>query len=148
LHTAVDTCGFAQWSSFQQVLAHTDLFLYDLKLIDPIAHEKYTSVNNQLILTNLKRLFDHQANVELRIPFIPGINDSKEEAEGILSFLKKEVSNDVRIHLLPYHNIADGKYRKLKLTNHMQDIQAADGLALEELKLAIASAGFEVAVGG
>ena len=148
IHTAIDTCGHVQWSCFERVLPYTDLFLYDLKLIDPTAHNTYTSVDNQLILANLERLFSQDAHVELRIPYIPGINDTRVETERILSFLGKEVSRDIRIHLLPYHDNAKGKYRKLKVENQMNSLQADKGVEIEAFRSAIVASGFEVVIGG
>ena len=54
LHTTIDTCGYAQWPSFQKIVSYTDLFLYDLKLIHPDRHEKFAGVSNKLIIENLQ----------------------------------------------------------------------------------------------
>ena len=63
------------WQRPQQ---HTDLFLYDLKLMDDDRHRKYTGVSNRLILSNLQRLSAGGAQVIVRIPLIPGVNDDEQ----------------------------------------------------------------------
>jgi len=148
LHTTIDTCGYAKWSCFERVLAYTDLFLYDLKFIDNNTHQKFTSVGNKLILANLKNLLNRGANVTLRVPVIPGVNNSKEELERFHTFLLKEVRNDVDIHLLPYHNIANSKYRKLNVENRMNAFQDSRGLSIQDFKEELSSIGFHVKIGG
>ena len=105
IHTTVDTCGYAQWKYYERIIPFTDLFLFDLKLLDPEKHEKFTGVKNKLILTNLKRLVNNGVNVELRIPVIPGVNDSQEEINIFIQFILNTFTAIPKIHLLPYHNI-------------------------------------------
>ena len=56
VHTTVDTSGYASWQSLERAAAITDLFLYDVKLIDPAQHRRFTGVSNELILSNLRKL--------------------------------------------------------------------------------------------
>jgi len=148
LHTTVDTCGHAQWSSFEKILSYTDLFLYDLKLIDPLKHEKFTGARNELIIENLEKLLDEKAQVELRIPVVPGVNNSEEELEQFRSFLQNKLKKAAKIHLLPYHNIADNKYQKLKVENRMKDLISEKGLSIHDYKNELSSIGFQVEIGG
>jgi len=148
LHTTVDTCGYLQWSGFEKIIANTDLFLYDLKLVEPDNHEKYTGVKNELIIENLMKLLDENMYVELRIPVIPGINDSLEEVQRYKDFLEKYVMKALKIHLLPYHNIANNKYQKLNTENRMSEIEESNGVDIIEIKKEIESAGFTVGIGG
>ncbi|MCK5730847.1 MAG: glycyl-radical enzyme activating protein, partial [Draconibacterium sp.] len=74
LHRTVDTSGFADTKILMKVAKHTDLFLYDLKLMNSDKHKKWTGVGNQLILKNLKILAENGANVNVRIPLIKNVN--------------------------------------------------------------------------
>lgn len=148
LHTTIDTCGYAQWSNFEKVIPFTELFLYDLKMVDLKKHQHFTGVKNELILTNLQKLLDRNLNVELRIPLVPGVNNSKEELERYSYFLQNKIHKSVMIHLLPYHNIGDNKYEKLGLKNRMKEIRNGQGLEIKEVKKELTSAGFEVKIGG
>lgn len=112
LHTAVDTAGHIPFSSFERVLPYTDLFLYDIKCFDSIRHKQFVGVENDLILRNLQKLLEAGANVWIRIPVIPGVNDSEDEMRQIKDFLDS-CGKVQKIELLPYHAMGDNKYRAL-----------------------------------
>lgn len=105
LHTAVDTSGHTSGETMLTLLPMTDLFLYDLKIIDPAEHEAYTGVDNAQILDNLKRLDASGAEIWIRVPFVPGITASDENMEAI-GELVFGLQNARRVSLLPYHGLA------------------------------------------
>ncbi len=111
IHTAIDTCGAVPWDCFDKVLSHTDLFLYDIKLMDSALHRKYTGMDNQLILDNLHKLCHSGANVIVRIPLIPHYTDSPEAISAIGAFIRDKLENRIiRCELLPYNKLAATKY--------------------------------------
>lgn len=112
IHTAVDTAGNVPWDSFERVLPYTDLFLYDVKLVDSDLHKKYTGAANALILSNLARLLQRGAKVWVRIPVLGGVNDSLEQMQSIQAFFR---ANGVpeKVELLPYHTMGKNKYPAL-----------------------------------
>ena len=111
IHTALDTSGYARWETLQAAAEKTDLFLYDLKHMDQEAHEKYTGVPNTLILENLIKLSRMHQNIWIRVPVIPGINDGEENVHRMGEFVKS--LGIKKLFLLPYHDIAAGKYALL-----------------------------------
>lgn len=148
LHRAVDTCGYAPSETLLEVAKHTDLFLYDLKLMNPEQHKKWTGKDNLLILENLKILAEAGANLNIRIPFIKNVNTSKEEVLKMAEFIASLPGKKPMVNLLPYHNIAVTKYNKLELVYNSQDM---DEPAEDEIQHAIAvlkSFGLEVEIGG
>ena len=112
IHTAVDTAGHVPPEYFERIIPYTDLFLYDVKISDTEKHKKYVGVGNELILSNLERLFDKGCQVIVRTPVIVGINDSEEEIKAI----KKIANKAEKIELLPYHAMGDHKYAALGKT--------------------------------
>ncbi|WP_079933171.1 glycyl-radical enzyme activating protein [Carboxydocella sp. ULO1] len=112
LHTAVDTSGYAPLASLEAIAPYTDLFLYDLKLLAEEKHRYFTGVSNQLILSNLKWLVQQKKNFFLRLPIIPGITDTDEQITLLQSHLQ-ELGQVKQINLLPYHALAQDKYRRL-----------------------------------
>ena len=112
IHTAVDTAGFVPFASFEKVLPFTDLFLYDIKIFDTEKHKQYVGADNNLILENLKKLLRAGASIYIRIPVIPGVNDSVEEMQQIKDFLSANGKPE-KIELLPYHAMGENKYRAL-----------------------------------
>ena len=111
IHTAVDTAGHLPYEIFEQILPHTDLFLYDLKIWESEKHQTYTGVPNTQILENLKRLLKTAA-VWVRIPLVAGVNDSEEELLAIRSFLA-QYGPPEKVELLPYHAMGEHKYAAL-----------------------------------
>ena len=112
IHTAVDTAGHIPFESFEKILPYTDLFLYDIKIFDSQKHKQYVGVSNELILDNLKKLFERKAKLWIRVPVIPDVNDSIEEIQKIKDFLKT-IGTAEKIELLPYHAMGENKYRAI-----------------------------------
>lgn len=109
LHTAIDTCGFAPADVVLSTVPYTDLYLYDLKLMDPVRHKKYTGVDNEIILSNLVKLGEAGAQINARMPFIPGINTDEENLRALGEFLRG-VRGITQLNLLPYHSAAEDKH--------------------------------------
>jgi pyruvate formate lyase activating enzyme len=115
VHTALDTAGNADFSAFEKVLPKTDLVLYDFKAADAGLHEQGTGSRNERILANLERLAgsgDFRVPVWIRIPVIPGFNNTRENMEAAAAFLKK-LPRVRRVDLLPYHQLGASKYESL-----------------------------------
>lgn len=115
IHTAVDTAGHVPFASFERILPHTDLFLYDIKSMDSGIHKQYTGVGNALILENLTRLLQAGAGVCVRVPVIPPVNDTEEEMQKIRAFFE-ENGYPADFELLPYHKMGEHKYEALGKT--------------------------------
>ena len=90
-------------------MPYTDLFLYDIKIIDTEKHKQYVGVGNELILENLRKLFQANAKIWIRVPVISGINDSIKEMQLIKDFLGQNGKPE-KIELLPYHAMGENKY--------------------------------------
>ncbi|HHW32289.1 MAG TPA: glycyl-radical enzyme activating protein [Clostridiaceae bacterium] len=111
IHTTIDTCGYVPWENFEKVLPYTDLFLYDVKVMDPVRHKEYTGVDNSLILANLKKIIDLGASVIIRVPLIPGYTDNPDDMEALGNFIIGTLENKIiRVELLPYNKLAESKY--------------------------------------
>jgi pyruvate formate lyase activating enzyme len=114
LHTVLDTSGFAPWEQLEALLPEVDLFLYDIKAMDDEIHRRYTGVSNSLILENLGRLSQAGAKFQIRMPFIPGVNDSRHQMEA-LGRLAASLPGLLGIELLAYHKIGIEKYKRLQI---------------------------------
>ena len=117
IHTALDTCAFVPQSILAEALEVCDMFLVDFKHADPEQHRKLTGQPNELIKSNLEFLSDRGARIEVRIPFVPGCNDSPENMAATGAFL-----GNLRIEcvkLLPYHALARNKYTALQMPDTM-----------------------------
>jgi pyruvate formate lyase activating enzyme len=113
LHTAIETCGFTSWQTLEGLLNHTDLILYDIKCLDPIKHQNATGKHNRLILENAKKIAKSK-KMKVRVPLVPGFNDSVEDIQAILDFVKGKLKlGSAEIELLPYNKLGEGKYDRL-----------------------------------
>lgn len=112
IHTAVDTCGYVPSEAFDQVIPFTDVFLYDIKAMDPALHQAYTGVPNACILNNLRYIDGLGCQTEIRVPCVPGVNDT--ELDRITAFAST-LRHAVRMRILPYHDLARSKYDALAL---------------------------------
>lgn len=114
IHIAIDTCGYVDKTAFDKISKYTDLFLYDIKAIDKETHIKCTGKSNDIILENLKYIDGFNIPINIRIPYVPGFNDS--EIEKISCFLKP-LKNINRVEVLAYHNFASSRYDAINLKN-------------------------------
>jgi pyruvate formate lyase activating enzyme len=146
IHTAVETCGHIPWSTFERVVPLVDLFLFDLKMMDPIIHEKFTGITNKRILTNLKRL-SAISELIIRVPLIPGINDSPENIRSMGEFLGHLPGRHL-IHLLPYHRLGAPKYERLNRPYPAEVIPPPAPERVERVRAELQGHGFEVVIGG
>lgn len=147
-HTAVDTCGLATWSVLEAVAAHTDLFLYDLKCMDPDNHKRFTGTSNTLILDNLRRLSAMGAPLRIRIPLIPNMTYTETNLTEILALLATLPQKPQGIDLLPYHNTAIHKYVRFGKENILKGVKSLQKASLSTLKQQFETAGYEVTIGG
>jgi len=132
MHTTLDTSGYVKWETFSKILEYVDLVLYDIKHMDALKHKEYTGVSNELILSNLKKLDELNIPIEIRMPMIPGLNDSADNLSAVAKFLS-EMKNVQRAKLLPYHRLGEGKYDRLDMQYKLKEIESPDKTRMTEL---------------
>jgi pyruvate formate lyase activating enzyme len=111
LHTAVETSGCVDWRNISRVLPYTDLFLYDIKLMDAKKHLEFTGGDNGKILHNAQSIARQGVPLVVRVPVIPGINDDEENLMATVHFARRIGAKSV--DLLPYHRLGEPKYAYL-----------------------------------
>ena len=130
IHTAVDTSGFTSPDILRQASTYTDLFLYDIKILDSVKHENFTGVPPELIHQNLRKLAEWGMKIIVRVPLIPGLNDDIDAIRAIGKFVASmRIINE--IHILPYHRAGISKYDRLGVKYIMGDVQALPRERLE-----------------
>ena len=132
INTAIETCGYTKTETILKIAEYVDLFLFDIKHMDPVRHNELTGVNNEQILTNLKELLHRRYNVKVRMPMLKGINDSREEIDAVIKFLMpfRDYKNFKGIDLLPYHKLGVNKYNQLDME---YPIEGDPSLSAEDL---------------
>ena len=147
IHTAVDTCGYAPSKCLAAIAPLTDIFLYDVKLINDTKHIEFTGVSNKLILDNLTSLGHIHDNIWIRIPVIPGLNDSAEELEDVARFVAS-VQGVRQVNLLPYHKTGIHTFKRLGQEYHLSHIVPPSDEYLESLVERFTAFGLKTNVGG
>jgi len=148
-HTAVDTSGFSSQGNLEKIIPLTDLFLFDLKHLDPEKHLHYTGVSNERILKNLATIISSGKDVSLRIPIIPGINDDPSHLDEMIEYIKGiKTSGITSINLLPYHKAGLAKYRKFGRENLMEGVEQPSSERMKEIKKLFAETGIKIKIGG
>ena len=148
IHRVVDTTGLARTEVLMEVAKKTNLFLYDLKVMDEEKHKKFTGVSNRKILSNLKTLADSGANINLRMPLIKGVNSDEENLINTAKFIADLSGDPKPVSLLPYHNIAVGKHEKL---GQIYDENGLGEVSVEEQQFALdifSQYGVQAQIGG
>ena len=105
---AMESAGTGDASFYHAAMEIGCLFLYDIKHMDPVIHRELCGADNHQILSNLDLLFTYGADVTVRMPLIPGENDTEENIASCSAFLQQHHCH--AIELMPYHNTARGKY--------------------------------------
>ena len=147
IRTALDTCGFAPASVLLATVPVTDLYLYDIKHMDPQKHKQYTGVDNALILENLKKLGDAGAAINARMPFIPGINTDEENLRALGAFLAG-VKGVTQLNLLPYHSAAEDKHNRWDMEYRLKDVYVPTENMLQKAAETIRGYGIKTVIGG
>jgi pyruvate formate lyase activating enzyme len=146
IHTAIETSGFGPWRAFASLAAVTDLFLFDLKMMDDAQHRKLTRVSNRRIHENLRRLAAMGANVIVRVPCIPGITDTDENIAATAAFARE--LGLPTIHLLPYNAAAGAKYQWIGRNYDHEQLTTQSAERMEELASICRAHGLDVRIGG
>ncbi len=148
LNTAMETCGYAKPEVLLAVAKHTDLFLFDLKHMDSDRHYELTGVHNELILSNLQLLLEDKYAVKVRVPLLKDVNDSEEEINQLIEFLKpyKSYRNFKGIDLLPYHKLGVNKYTQLGWEYPIKGDPSLNDADLDRIESCIKLYDFPVAV--
>lgn len=147
VHTVVDTCGMARIEDLLAAAANTDLFLYDLKLMEDERHRRYTGVSNALILSNLQALGKSHGRIWLRVPIIPGINDDDAALEAAARFAVS-TPGILQVNLLPYHRTGFPKMQRLGLESRMSGVEPPTAESMDRAHKIFADKGLVVKIGG
>ena len=145
--TAVETTACLPFDMIAPSLPYLDTVLMDIKHVNSLKHEEYTGMRNELILANAKKIADSGAHLIIRVPTIPGFNDTEEEIRAIAKFARS-LRGVNEIHLLPYHRLGYDKYTGLDRDYPMGDVPPPTKEKMEALRLVAEAEGLKAVLGG
>lgn len=146
--TAMETCGHISWKVLARLTPHLDVILYDLKHTDSDKHREFTGVDNELILSNLRRLAAEKVPVRVRVPLIPGFNATPEAMAATARFVKALAGPVLAIDVLPYHTMARSKYQALGRDYGWEGHDRLSETEVRALVAVLETSGLPVAIGG
>lgn len=146
IHTVVETAAHCPWDDLALVLSETDLVLLDVKLLDSERHRQAVGAGNERILANIRKMDTLGVPIVARVPVVPTVNDSADDVVAIARFARG-LSNVRQLVLLPFHRLADGKYRSLGLEYRARHLTAPSREQMESLAAAARECGVDVKVG-
>ena len=124
VHTAIETTGFSDVGVLLEAAEYLDFIFYDIKHMDDSVHKEVTGVSNEMILRNLGELSKVHDNIAVRIPVIPGINDSDDNLRRTADMTASlGIKN---LELLPYHNLGEVKYGQIGRKYSLSEIKTPD----------------------
>jgi pyruvate formate lyase activating enzyme len=148
IHRCLDTTGFASRNLLEKFVENTDLFLFDLKLIDSEKHLKFTGQVNNIIISNLKYLSGINKEIIIRIPFIKGVNNSIRDINEMADLISSLPNKPLEVDILPYHDIAKMKYQKLGNTYEEGDMSKPDENDIKNLENIFMAKNIDFSIGG
>lgn len=121
IKTAIETCGHVSKETMLEACTYCNMLMFDIKHMDSEKHKQYTGVGNKLILQNFMAIRENfpKLHIRVRTPVVPGFNDSPDDIQAIVDFLK---SYDVEYELLPYHRLGTQKYTNIGINYPLGDV--------------------------
>lgn len=131
IHTCIDTAGSIP--DCEEILKYTDLVMFDIKGTNKDNYKDMTGANIDASLEFLKSCQKMDKKLWIRVVIVPGINDTKEYVNELISFIKP-LKNVEKIEFLPYHTLGVHKYEDLGLNYSLKGVSDMDKDKCKELE--------------
>ena len=133
INTAIETTAFATSETVKKFLPLVDYWMMDIKHMDPEQHKLFTGQPNDLILQNAKYIAQNHPHLTIRVPVVPGVNDTEEQIDAICAFADTLGPGAKAVHLLPYHRLGEDKYQRLGRPYFLQGTEPLSPERMNEL---------------
>jgi glycyl-radical enzyme activating protein len=152
ISTAIETSGYGHWADLERLIELSDLVFIDIKHMDSETHQRLTGVSNQRILENIRKAASHCSSAEtadliIRVPIIPGLNDDDLNLESAADFLA-QLTGIREVNLLPYHRLGANKYDMLGLEYTEAYIESPISEQMSKCREMFLKRGVQCTVGG
>lgn len=128
VNTCLDTSGnpFTRqepfFGKFQKLMEVTDLFMLDIKHMDPAGHRKLTGCDNANILDMARFLSDNGKAMWIRHVLVPGITDDEKQLASLREFIDT-LKTVERVEILPYHTLGVFKWKELGIPYQLEGVE-------------------------
>ena len=145
-HTAIETAMYVNSEAVKKVIPYVDLAMIDIKTMNSEIHRKFTGVNNDIILDNIKLSDELAEEIIIRVPVIEGFNADLNSIREIAEF-SKSLKHLKRIDLLPYHNYGESKYEAIGRKYQLSHLESPSEDKMSRLKSLVESMGISCTIG-
>ena len=121
ISTAIETTAALPQDVVSRIIPHVDYVMLDIKHMNSDKHKEFTGKTNETILSNARYIDEIAKELVIRVPVIPGFNDTPSEILEIAKFANS-LPHVTRLHLLPYHRFGEDKYKGLGREYLMGDV--------------------------
>lgn len=128
VNTCLDTSGnpFTRqepfFGKFRKLMKVTDLFMLDIKHMDPAGHRKLTGCDNANILDMARFLSDSGKAMWIRHVLVPGITDDEKQLTSLRKFIDT-LKTVERVEILPYHTLGVFKWKELGIPYQLEGVE-------------------------
>jgi len=143
IHTALDTSGAVATAKLEAILKHTDLALFDLKVMDERRHQEAIGYPLASLLKHLQMIGESGKPIWVRFPIVPGYTDDEANVKAIVTFLS-DLPSLKRVDLLPFHQLGRHKYAELGMPYSLGELTPPDEKIVEAIRSAFVEAGLPV----
>ena len=128
IHRAIETNG--THPRMEEYLPIVDQWIMDVKHYDDEKHQEWLGVSNKRVLETLQKVSGKHPNMLVRVPLMPGFNDSMEDAEHFAEMFKEYMEcENVKVEFLTYHEFGKGKYEQCGMEYKMPAGRVEQGRA-------------------
>ena len=125
IHTCIDTSGMVVLNDkIKEIIDLTDLFLLDIKHIDPEKCKELVGMSNKRELEFARYLSDNNKHMWIRQVLVPGYTDGEQDLLKLKNFIASLKTVD-KVEILPYHNMGKYKWEELHFKYELDDVRTA-----------------------
>lgn len=131
VHTCLDTSGYGD--NFENLLDYCDLIILDVKEIDEKRYKDLVGKSQNKFKQFLEVCQKKEKTLWLRQVIVPNFNDTKESVLKLKDFAQS-LKNVEKIELLPYHDMAKTKYKKMGIVYKLEKTPQMDKQRCKQLE--------------
>ncbi len=126
IHTAIESNG--SHPRMEELIPLVDQWIMDVKHYDDEKHKKWVGISNVNTTKTLQKVSKIHSNMLVRVPLIPGFNDSEEDAIHFAQYFVENMDIEkVKIEFLVYHEFGKGKWEQCGMEYRMPQVRIAPG---------------------
>jgi len=131
IHTAIETNG--SHPRMEELMPYVEQWIMDVKHYDEMKHKEWVGVSLENTTKTLKTVSEKHPDILVRVPLIPGFNDSKDDAKNFACYFVQNIDSNnrskgnVQVEFLAYHEFGKQKWEQCGMEYKMPNVRLAPG---------------------